>query len=70
MRGTIHRKCACVTYTFIYRSNRHKHMNKVIDHILEIIERLSSKMGTWSWQKRWKNRDAGYGYKSGKIFKR
>ena len=45
-------------------------MNKVIDYILEIIERLSFKMGTWSWQKRWKNRDEGYGYKSGKIFKR
>ena len=44
-------------------------MNKAIDHILEIIERLSSKMNTWSWQKRWSNREEGYGYKSGKIHK-
>ena len=45
-------------------------MNKVIDHILEIIERLGSKMNTWSWQKRWSNREEGYGYKSGQIYKK
>ena len=45
-------------------------MNKVIDHILEIIETYSSRLTVWSWQKRWKNKREGYGYKGGKIFKR
>ena len=39
-------------------------MNKVIDYFLEITERLSSKMNTWSWQKRWSNRAKGYGYRN------
>ena len=45
-------------------------MNKVIDYILKIIETTSSRLNSWSWQKRWKNRNEGYGYRSGKIFKR
>ena len=31
--------------------------------ILRIIETTSSRLNSWSWQKRWSDRDEGYGYK-------
>ena len=31
--------------------------------ILRFIETTSSRLNSWSWQKRWINRDKGYGYK-------
>tara|TARA_R100000656_G_C3879165_1_gene114015 strand:+ start:40 stop:159 length:120 start_codon:yes stop_codon:yes gene_type:complete len=38
-------------------------MNKLIDLILRIIETTSARLNSWSWQKRWSNRDKSYGYK-------
>ena len=35
-------------------------MNNFIDYILRIIETTSSRLNSWSWQKRWKNREEGY----------
>ncbi len=32
-------------------------------HILLFINHWSSKLNVWSWQKLWKNRDTGLGYK-------
>ena len=41
----------------------HTQMNKAIDFILSMIETSSAKLHSWSWNKRWCNRDKGYGYK-------
>ena len=41
----------------------HTQMNKAIDFILSIIETWSGKLNSWSWNKRWNNRDKGYGYR-------
>jgi hypothetical protein len=38
-------------------------MNKAIDYLLRIIETTSSRLNSWSWQKRWSNKDKGFGYK-------
>ena len=35
----------------------------MIDKILNIIEKYSSKLKVWSGQLRWGNREKGYGYK-------
>tara|TARA_A100001391_G_scaffold164673_1_gene124410 strand:- start:416 stop:589 length:174 start_codon:yes stop_codon:yes gene_type:complete len=35
---------------------------KIIDTVYKVIEHNSSKLNTWSWQKRWGNRDRGTGY--------
>jgi|TARA_Y100000996_G_C22055832_1_gene451069 hypothetical protein len=32
------------------------------DFILAILERYSSKLNVWAWNKRWKNRKEGTGY--------
>ena len=38
----------------------------MIDWILSKIEKYSSKINVWCWQKRWGHRDKGTGYKKGK----
>ena len=35
----------------------------MIDKILNIIEKYSSKLNVWAWQLRCGNREKGYGYK-------
>ena len=37
---------------------------KIIDFILNLIETYSGKINGWSWDKRWKDRQKGTGYKS------
>ena len=34
---------------------------KIIDTVYKVIEHNSSKLNTWSWQKRWGNRQRGTG---------
>jgi hypothetical protein len=38
----------------------------MIDWILSKIEKYSSQINVWCWQKRWGHRDKGTGYKKGK----
>ena len=38
----------------------------MIDWILSKIEKYSSKINVWCWQKRWGHREKGTGYKKGK----
>ncbi len=33
-----------------------------MDFIFRIIEKYSSKLNVWAWNKRWKNRQQGTGY--------
>jgi len=35
----------------------------VYDIFLAMIETIGSKLSTWSWQKRWSNRQEGTGYR-------
>jgi len=35
---------------------------KIIDTVYKVIEHNSSKLNSWSWQKRWRNRKQGTGY--------
>ena len=35
----------------------------VYDIFLAMIETIGSKLNTWSWQKRWSNRQEGTGYR-------
>ena len=42
----------------------------MIDKILNIIEKYSSKLNVWSWQLRWGNREKGYGYKNNRNKKK
>jgi hypothetical protein len=35
---------------------------KIIDTVYKVIEHHSVKLSSWSWQKRWGNRDRGTGY--------
>ena len=35
---------------------------KIIDTVYGVIEHHSVKLSSWSWQKRWGNRDRGTGY--------
>jgi hypothetical protein len=37
--------------------------NKIKDFLLNILETYSSRLSCWSWNKRWKNRQTGTGYK-------
>lgn len=34
-----------------------------LDKFYNIIETMGSKMNVWAWQKRWKNRKDGTGYR-------
>jgi len=36
--------------------------NRIINKILSWIESLGSKMNSYAWNKRWVNRETGYGY--------
>ena len=38
-------------------------MNKIIDWFLSLLETYGGKISCWSWNKRWKNRQTGTGYK-------
>ena len=35
---------------------------KIIDTVYKVIEHKSSSLSSWSWRKRWGNRDRGTGY--------
>jgi len=41
-----------------------KLIKKCLDVFYAIVERNSSKLNVWSWNKRWRNRDEGTGYGS------
>ena len=34
-----------------------------IDYGISLLEKYSSKLNVWSWQKRWGDRDQGTGYR-------
>jgi len=34
----------------------------MIDYLISILEKYSSKINNWCWQKRWGNRQTGTGY--------
>jgi len=36
---------------------------KIIDFILSILETWSSRLNSWSWNKRWQSKKTGTGYK-------
>jgi len=38
-------------------------MNRLIDLVLGIIETAGSRLNSWSWSKRWSNKDKSYGYR-------
>jgi len=38
-------------------------MIKIIDFILNLIETYSGKINGWAWNKRWKDRQSGTGYR-------
>ena len=38
-------------------------MIKIIDFILSLIEIYSGKLSGWAWDKRWKDKQSGTGYK-------
>ena len=35
----------------------------MIDYILSLIEKYSSRINCWAWDRRWKDRKTGYGFK-------
>jgi len=37
-------------------------VGNIIDKIYSLIEKYSSRLNVWSWQKRWGNRQTGTGY--------
>lgn len=39
----------------------------MIDYVLSIIEKYSSRINVWCWNKRWKNREEGTGYRGSWI---
>ena len=39
-------------------------MNKILDYFYSLLETNSAKINSWSWTKRWKNREEGIGYKT------
>ena len=41
-----------------------KLIKKCLDVFYAVVERNSSKLNVWSWNKRWRNRDKGTGYGS------
>jgi len=36
--------------------------NKIIDKILSWMESIGSRMNVYAWNKRWANKEEGYGY--------
>jgi hypothetical protein len=38
-------------------------MNKIKDWFLSLLETYSGKISCWSWNKRWKSKKTGTGYK-------
>jgi len=38
-------------------------INKIIDKPLSLMEHIGSKMNVYAWNKRWGNREKGYGYR-------
>ena len=39
-------------------------MNKILDYIYSLLETYSAKINSFSWSKRWKNREEGTGYQT------
>ena len=39
-------------------------MNKILDYFYSLLETYSGKISSWSWTKRWKNREEGTGYQT------
>ena len=37
-------------------------MNKILDYFYSLLETYGAKISTWSWNKRWKNREEGTSY--------
>ena len=37
-------------------------MRKILDYFYSLLETYSAKISSWSWNKRWKNREDGTGY--------
>ena len=40
-----------------------KFLVRQLDKFYNIVETMGSKMNVWAWQKRWKNRKDGTGYR-------
>ena len=38
-------------------------INKIWDFILSLIETYSGKLNGWAWDKRWKDKQSGTGYR-------
>ena len=39
-------------------------MNKILDYFYSLLETYSGKINSFSWSKRWKNREEGTGYET------
>ena len=39
-------------------------MKKILDYFYSLLETYSSRLNCWAWDKRWKNREEGTGYKT------
>ena len=39
-------------------------MNKILDYFYSLLETYGGKIHSWSWNKRWMNRQVGTGYKT------
>ena len=39
-------------------------MNKILDYFYSLLETYSAKINSFSWSKRWKNREEGTGYQT------
>ena len=39
-------------------------MNKILDYFYSLLETYGGKIYSWSWNKRWKNREEGTGYQT------
>ena len=39
-------------------------MRKILDYFYSLLETYSGKICSWSWSKRWKNREIGTGYET------
>ena len=39
-------------------------MKKILDYYYSLLETYGGKICSWSWTKRWKNREVGTGYKT------
>ena len=44
-------------------------MNKILDYFYSLLETYGGKICSWSWSKRWKNREVGTGYETNESWK-